>query len=135
MEFPCISTLKAKTSAVGKAGSGLKRHHLVCVDSIASSRGRRFIADDAISRMPIRDYESSRPPIPRRELEEFAKILALFIDFTQKEKFKKLKKLRESQRNLPIAEYEQEIVEKVKQFPVVLVAGDTGCGKSTQVRP
>ena len=63
---------------------------------------------------------------------EFQKILSLFVDFLQKEKFNKLKKLRESQANLPIAEFRNEILEKVDQNRVVIVAGDTGCGKSTQ---
>ena len=65
---------------------------------------------------------------------EFQKILSLFVDFLQKEKFNKLKKLRESQANLPIAEFRNEILEKVAQNKVVIVAGDTGCGKSTQAR-
>jgi hypothetical protein len=38
-------------------------------------------------------------------VKEFQKILSLFVDFLQKEKFAKLKKLRESQANLPIAEF------------------------------
>jgi HrpA-like RNA helicase len=65
---------------------------------------------------------------------EFQQIISLFLDFLQKEKFAKLKKLRESQANLPIAEFRDEILEKIAQNRVVIVAGDTGCGKSTQVR-
>ena len=42
----------------------------------------------------------------------------------------KLQRLREG---LPIAAFREDIVEAVKAFPVVLLAGDTGCGKSTQV--
>ena len=45
----------------------------------------------------------------------------------------KLKKLRKSQSKLPIAEYKQQILDTVEQNQVVIVAGDTGCGKSTQV--
>ena len=45
----------------------------------------------------------------------------------------KLKKLREGQKNLPIAEYKSTILSLVKENQVVIVAGDTGCGKSTQV--
>jgi HrpA-like RNA helicase len=66
-------------------------------------------------------------------VKEFQKILSLFLDFLQKEKFAKLRKLRESQANLPIAEFRDEILDKVAQNRVVIVAGDTGCGKSTQV--
>ena len=35
--------------------------------------------------------------------------------------------------NLPIFKYKQGIVDAVKDNQVVVVAGDTGCGKSTQV--
>uniref|UniRef100_A0A0C9QE91 Dhx34 protein n=1 Tax=Fopius arisanus TaxID=64838 RepID=A0A0C9QE91_9HYME len=67
------------------------------------------------------------------KLLKFKEILVLYLDFKQKEKFGKLKKLRESQRNLPVAKYREEIIEAVKQERVVIIAGDTGCGKSTQV--
>lgn len=66
-------------------------------------------------------------------VKEFQKILNLFVDFLQKEKLNKLKKLREGQANLPIAEFRNEILEKIAENRVVIVAGDTGCGKSTQV--
>ena len=45
----------------------------------------------------------------------------------------KLKKLRTSQKKLPIAEYKESILEALEENQVVIVAGDTGCGKSTQV--
>ena len=47
--------------------------------------------------------------------------------------FQKLRKIRESQHNLPIYSYKRKIVDTVKEHQVVVVAGDTGCGKSTQV--
>ncbi|XP_041090388.1 probable ATP-dependent RNA helicase DHX34 isoform X3 [Polyodon spathula] len=56
-----------------------------------------------------------------------------FIDFTQKQSFGKLAKLKKEQRNLPIFQYRDKIVDMVRANPVVVVAGDTGCGKSTQV--
>ena len=47
--------------------------------------------------------------------------------------FGKLLKLKEDQRNLPIWQYKEQIVYAVKSNQVVIIAGDTGCGKSTQV--
>ncbi|XP_034943062.1 probable ATP-dependent RNA helicase DHX34 [Chelonus insularis] len=76
------------------------------------------------------------PPIEELnevKLTKFKEIIVLYLDFKQKEKFSKLKKLRESQENLPVAKYRDEIVEAVKNEKVVIIAGDTGCGKSTQV--
>lgn len=56
-----------------------------------------------------------------------------FLDFTQKQSFGKLVKLQREQKNLPIFHYRDRIVELVQTHRVVVVAGDTGCGKSTQV--
>ncbi|CAL8363622.1 unnamed protein product [Merluccius merluccius] len=56
-----------------------------------------------------------------------------FLDFTQRQSFGKLARLRRDQKNLPIHQYRDRIVDLVRRHPVVLVAGDTGCGKSTQV--
>lgn len=47
--------------------------------------------------------------------------------------FDKLVKIHRDQENLPIFQYRSHIVEAVKVHQVVIVAGDTGCGKSTQV--
>ncbi|XP_045580866.1 probable ATP-dependent RNA helicase DHX34 [Salmo salar] len=56
-----------------------------------------------------------------------------FLDFNQRQSFGKLAKLRTEQKALPIFQYRDRIVELVRSNPVVVVAGDTGCGKSTQV--
>lgn len=68
-----------------------------------------------------------------QQLHKFKNVIDLYLDFKQKEKFAKLKKLRESQANLPVFQYRNEIVEAIKKERVVIIAGDTGCGKSTQV--
>lgn len=71
--------------------------------------------------------------LTKGQLLKFRYIINLYLDFKQKEKFTKLKKLRETQANLPVAQYKNEIIETIKQERVVIIAGDTGCGKSTQV--
>lgn len=45
----------------------------------------------------------------------------------------KVVKIRGDRASLPIAAYQDKIVRAVASNPCVLVAGDTGCGKSTQV--
>ncbi|CAG0891967.1 unnamed protein product [Darwinula stevensoni] len=88
--------------------------------------------EEVLSRRPPRDLDDD-PGLSRDRIAEFRKVLHLYLDFSQKEKFLQLKKLRQAQANLPIAAFRDEIVETVKENPVVIVAGDTGCGKSTQV--
>ncbi|GLH05301.1 ATP-dependent RNA helicase DHX8 [Gryllus bimaculatus] len=67
------------------------------------------------------------------KFKEFCDVICLYLDFRQREKFSKLVKLRECQKNLPITQYKEDIVKAVQENRVVIVAGDTGCGKSTQV--
>ena len=57
--------------------------------------------------------------------------LALYCIFNIQ--FDKLVKIRRDQESLPIHHYKSQIVSTVRSHQVVLVAGDTGCGKSTQV--
>ncbi|KAL7870640.1 hypothetical protein SRHO_G00081370 [Serrasalmus rhombeus] len=69
----------------------------------------------------------------RQEIADCRLALLHFLDFTQKQSFGKVVKLRQEQKNLPIFQYRERIVALVRSHPVVVVAGDTGCGKSTQV--
>lgn len=72
-------------------------------------------------------------PIDERKVKIFFTIVTHYLDFKQKERFQKLKKLRKFQASLPIAAYEKDIVEAVTNESILILAGDTGCGKSTQV--
>ncbi|CAL1127432.1 unnamed protein product [Cladocopium goreaui] len=63
----------------------------------------------------------------------FRGVLQHYEDFRQKMALQKLRKLRDTIRSLPATAQREQLVEAVKAHPVVLVAGDTGCGKSTQV--
>lgn len=76
--------------------------------------------------------QSSAGPGPK-ELSDCRLALLHFLDFSQRQGFGKLAKLRQEQKSLPIFQYRDRIVELVRVHPVVVVAGDTGCGKSTQV--
>ncbi|XP_057341337.1 probable ATP-dependent RNA helicase DHX34 [Microplitis mediator] len=83
--------------------------------------------DELFARVPqVKELNNNR-------LLKFKDIILLYLNFKQKEKFTKLKKLRENQENLPVAKYKDEIINAVKEERVVIIAGDTGCGKSTQV--
>ena len=63
------------------------------------------------------------------KLREFEFIIHLYLDFCQKEKYKKLRQLRQAQANLPIFKYQEAILKTVKENQVTIIAGDTGCGK------
>nr|XP_058901721.1 probable ATP-dependent RNA helicase DHX34 isoform X3 [Kogia breviceps] len=64
---------------------------------------------------------------------EFRQALLHYLDFGQKQAFGRLAKLQRERLALPIAQYGGRILQTLKEHQVVVVAGDTGCGKSTQV--
>jgi HrpA-like RNA helicase len=84
-------------------------------------------------KLPVLDRNGDRVRIGRDDFRDFLTAIRVYEDFQQKSKFAKLKKLRGGQNDLPIAQHKKEIVEKLKDCRVMLIAGDTGCGKSTQV--
>uniref|UniRef100_A0A3P9IYE6 DEAH (Asp-Glu-Ala-His) box polypeptide 34 n=2 Tax=Oryzias latipes TaxID=8090 RepID=A0A3P9IYE6_ORYLA len=88
--------------------------------------------EERLGKSDHRSRQRSSGPGPH-EISEFRLTLLHFLDFSQRQSFGKLAKLRQEQKNLPIFQYRDRIVELVKQHPVIVVAGDTGCGKSTQV--
>ncbi|XP_062242644.1 probable ATP-dependent RNA helicase DHX34 [Platichthys flesus] len=88
--------------------------------------------EERLGKSEHRSRQSSSGP-GEQEISDLRLALLHFLDFTQRQSFGKLAKLRREQKNLPICQYRDRIVELVRSHPVVVVAGDTGCGKSTQV--
>ncbi|CAG9540307.1 unnamed protein product [Cercopithifilaria johnstoni] len=71
--------------------------------------------------------------VPEHTLSEYTFALSSFIAYENRMKFNQLRRLRVSQKNLPIWAKRDEILEVFQNVKVLLIAGDTGCGKSTQV--
>lgn len=79
------------------------------------------------------DYsDSDRMKVVRQEGELIRHTLILFQDFQNKKREKLEKRIKETRDNLPVTPYANTIVQTLKQNRVLLIAGDTGCGKSTQ---
>ncbi|KAG0306433.1 hypothetical protein BGZ98_002398 [Dissophora globulifera] len=57
----------------------------------------------------------------------------LFDQFLAYQKKPSLAKLRDSRASLPITQYADEIIRKVRENDVVVLVGQTGCGKTTQL--
>uniref|UniRef100_A0A1B0BK13 ATP-dependent RNA helicase DHX34 n=1 Tax=Glossina palpalis gambiensis TaxID=67801 RepID=A0A1B0BK13_9MUSC len=66
-------------------------------------------------------------------IKQFQEIVLIYLDFKQKEKFSKIKKLRKTQVSLPIWKFKESFQNALEKTRVLILAGDTGCGKSTQV--
>lgn len=58
--------------------------------------------------------------------------LVLFQDFQTKKREGLRKKIEETKAALPVTPFANAIVQTLKQHKILLIAGDTGCGKSTQ---
>ena len=43
-------------------------------------------------------------------------------------------KLKKNRANLPISHFKDQIVDAIGGHQIVIIAGDTGCGKSTKVQ-
>lgn len=97
----------------------LNRHHLLNIDFDDST-------DILWDRLPVLDKFGQKFIITREDFEEFLLVIRVYQDFQQKSKFAKLKKLRQSQADLPIANYKKDIIDKLKDNRVVLIAGNTG---------
>ena len=67
------------------------------------------------------------------EVKEAKRAVLLYEHFRQRKAMNKIRKMRADQQALPIAAFRDAIVSAVRHEQVVLIAGDTGCGKSTQV--
>ncbi|KAI1724581.1 putative ATP-dependent RNA helicase DHX34 [Ditylenchus destructor] len=71
--------------------------------------------------------------VSRLAIDQFEFIVALYLKFRNVRRFKKLKALKDCQASLPIASSRDEIIQCLTENQVLIIAGDTGCGKSTQV--
>ncbi|KAG8143753.1 hypothetical protein E2320_000932 [Naja naja] len=79
--------------------------------------------------LPRREAAGVSPAQARR----FGLALLRFLDFAQRRSLAWLARLQRERAALPIARSRESLLAALARSPVVLVAGDTGCGKSTQV--
>lgn len=66
------------------------------------------------------------------ESETIRNAVILFHDYYQKQQAAQKAKIEKDRDSLPITKYEKAIVHTLRKHRVMLIAGDTGCGKSTQ---
>ena len=74
-----------------------------------------------VTELNFQHYINSRAVI------EFRDILLMFVEFIENEKLKCF------QQDLPIYQYRSTILQTIQNSSVMLIVGDMGCGKSTQV--
>lgn len=82
--------------------------------------------EDVAKRVTSRSLTTER-------LKEFFDIVLVYLNFQHVQRYFKLKKLRQTQKDLPVAAFQENVVDVMRRDNVLIVAGDTGCGKSTQI--
>uniref|UniRef100_A0A0A9XYB6 Putative ATP-dependent RNA helicase DHX34 n=2 Tax=Lygus hesperus TaxID=30085 RepID=A0A0A9XYB6_LYGHE len=95
-------------------------------------RSKVSLSEENAKKLEMPKEKNSRG-VPVEMLKKFLVALFSYMDFKENEKVAKLKKLKESQENLPIFTYKDEILKSIGENRITIIAGDTGCGKSTQV--
>ncbi|CAL8086081.1 unnamed protein product [Calicophoron daubneyi] len=80
-----------------------------------------------------REVERTSKALSRENLYCFHIVFDMYYDFLQKQKLTRIVKLRRDQAALPMAAFRTDLLNLLATHQTVVVAGDTGCGKSTQV--
>lgn len=80
-----------------------------------------------------RTQKLSRMDVVRKEGEMLRHSLILFQNFQSKKTANMREKIEENRAALPVTPFATAIVQTLRKHRVLLIAGDTGCGKSTQV--
>jgi hypothetical protein len=67
----------------------------------------KYSDDELASRLPTYDQEKvyQKRPLTKEDISNFRQLLLMYMDFKQKEKFNKLRKLRETQISLPVYQF------------------------------
>uniref|UniRef100_A0A7S0IG38 P-loop containing nucleoside triphosphate hydrolase protein n=1 Tax=Micromonas pusilla TaxID=38833 RepID=A0A7S0IG38_MICPS len=138
----------ARFNARLRAASSLARSGLDDADATRATNGGgdgppnlprrydpRYKVNAAVLTAPRPELERAarRERLPPAAVDEYRRVLAHYEDFRQRRSLAKLVKLAKDKSKLPIAAEMDAIVRSVREHPVTLIAGDTGCGKSTQV--
>lgn len=69
---------------------------------------KMYCSDEELaSRLPTYDQEKiyEKKQLTKEDISKFRQLLLMYMDFKQKEKFNKLTKLRETQKNLPVYQF------------------------------
>ncbi|KAI5759599.1 DHX34 [Gulo gulo luscus] len=121
-----------KATSKGEKAPARTQHSIPALADLPRAYDPRYRINLSILGPDARDSRGLARQPPER-VAEFRRALLHYLDFGQKQAFGRLAKLQRERAALPIAQYGNRILQTLKEHQVVVVAGDTGCGKSTQV--
>ena len=122
-----------KTTRKEEKDPGQPKHSIPALADLPRTYDPRYRINLSVLSSDTRGSRGLGRRLPPERVSEFRRALLHYLDFGQKQAFGRLAKLQRERAALPIAQYGQRILKTLKEHQVVVVAGDTGCGKSTQV--
>ncbi|XP_058136471.1 LOW QUALITY PROTEIN: probable ATP-dependent RNA helicase DHX34 [Dasypus novemcinctus] len=112
---------------------GYPKRSIAALADLPDTYDPRYRINLSILGPDTRGFRGQGGRLPPERVSEFRRALLHYLDFGQKQAFGRLAKLQRERAALPIAQYGSRILQTLREHQVVVVAGDTGCGKSTQV--
>lgn len=107
---------------------------LPAVDVASTSVERLY---DTLCRSSKDDDKDTSTTEQKASFEKFSNFikfaLASFKAFLKKKNENKALKIMTTKKELPASEFKQTMITKLQHNNVIVIAGDTGCGKSTQI--
>ncbi|KAM5236410.1 putative ATP-dependent RNA helicase DHX34 [Ctenodactylus gundi] len=122
-----------KSSRKEERDPGRPKHCIPALADVPHTYNARYRINLAVLGPDTRSCRGLSSRLPAERVSEFRRALLHYLDFGQKQAFGRLAKLQRERAALPIAQYGNRILRTLQEHQVVVVAGDTGCGKSTQV--
>nr|XP_044989377.1 probable ATP-dependent RNA helicase DHX34 [Jaculus jaculus] len=113
--------------------TGHPKHSIPALADLPRTYDPRFRINLSILGPDTRESQQPGSRLPAARASEFRRALLHYLDFGQKQAFARLARLQRERAALPVAQYGNRILQTLKEHQAVVVAGDTGCGKSTQV--
>eukprot|EP00249_Psilotum_nudum_P022320 c28469_g1_i1 orf=694-4590(-) len=114
---------------------GFLAEEVIANDASSNISGISHCAGGKIHRQPGLTTENHNPVMKEQNYDNSK--LSCDVQMLREQKFvvhvSRPEQMEKARRNLPIVMMEQEIMELVNEHPVVIVCGETGCGKTTQV--
>ncbi|KAG2179770.1 hypothetical protein INT43_003553 [Umbelopsis isabellina] len=96
-------------------------------------RKYRSLREWKLQKEKLNQNQRSKGQDLREESETLRHAIVLFHDYHNKQQAAAREKIEKDRQELPITKYEKAIIYTLRKHRVLLIAGDTGCGKSTQV--
>ncbi|XP_076987443.1 putative ATP-dependent RNA helicase DHX34 isoform X2 [Tamandua tetradactyla] len=122
-----------KTPRKEEKDPGQAKHSILALADLPGTYDPRYRINLSVLGPNTRNSQGLGRRLPPERVSEFRRALLHYLDFGQKQAFGRLAKLQRERMALPIAQYGSRILQTLREHQVVVVAGDTGCGKSTQV--